>query len=110
MCKRKLILMVMLVIMPLCGCQMFQGDPKAQYVASLNLYSSTCDILATYKAQGKFTDEQNVVILAAAEEGRKILREWRISIDAGQEYRPDLLMSFTTILQKMAEYQSKGGK
>lgn len=109
MCRRKLMLATLLVIMPLCGCQIFQGNLKAQYVASCELFSATVNTLTEYRAKDKFNEDQIVTITALIHEGKAILLQWEVAINMGQAFKPDLFASFNRVLLALIEQEKKAG-
>lgn len=101
---------LVLVMMLLPGCPgFFNSNPKAQYVASSQVFASVVNTLTIYRNEGKFTDSQVAAITVAIHEGQAILLQWEASINAGQNVPSDLLGSFNKVLQILIDYEKKGG-
>jgi len=65
------------------------GDPKADLLATQKTFASTVRSLASFKAAGKFSEEEIKNITVVINQGNEALKEWGAAVKAGED-SPDL--------------------
>jgi len=100
MLKRKFVICYVLCGLLFCGCANMQSNPRAEYLASLRVFTATVDSLAQLQRAGKFSDTETARVLAVIEQGREYFNLWEPAAGAGQP-RPDIAGAVSAILDEL---------
>ena len=82
-----------------------RSDPKAELVASAEIFASTVNVLTELKAQGQLGDDEIEDVGAMIHLAQKYLEQWRTAIDAGEK-DADAMTAFKMILEELGKVWS----
>jgi len=100
MLKRKFVICYVLWSLLFSGCASMQNNPRAEYLASLRVFTATVDSLAQLQQAGKFNETETARLLVVIGQARDYFNQWEPAAKAGQA-RPEIAEAVSKILNEL---------